>query len=141
MRMDANATSKNKARFLVIGIFLIGFAAGALSMNLYRVAQGGNPAPHPKRVGFNPTEHAIDKMTKHLALDQDQQGKIRAILDEQFGHYKQMRDKAEPEIEQVRRKGREQMRAVLRPDQIPKFEGMCIELDRKREEFREHEKK
>ena len=108
-------------------------------MNLYATAGIKNNG-HMKPPVVKPPDYMLIQMTKQLSLDTDQQEKIKAIITETFDQYKQLRHENEPRVDAIRQKSREKMRAVLKPEQIPQFETMCLGLDKKREEF-EKEKK
>jgi hypothetical protein len=137
--MDGKSTSRTKARLLVLGVFLIGLVAGALAMNLYN--QRTYARPGGRDHNGRPAGNIMKKMTDRLGLNSDQQNQVRAILDDTFDQYRQIREKADPAIGIVRQKSRERIRTVLKPDQLPKFEEMVVEMDRKREEYKEKEKK
>ncbi|HLG18054.1 MAG TPA: hypothetical protein VJH03_26670 [Blastocatellia bacterium] len=120
--MESRATSKTKAGFVVLAIFVIGFAAGGLSMNLY--LRAGGPGPRG-----NPREFILKKMTDELALAPEQREQIGAVLDETFSRYSEIRKEMEPRMTAVRQQGREKIRAILTPQQVPKFEEMLRRQD------------
>ena len=140
--MEGKATSRNKARLLVLSIFAIGFAAGALSMNLYQSQKSSPPNHH----GTRPTSVAIvDKMSDKLNLTRDQHDQVSAILKDTFNQYDIIRQEADPcflqfrpRFDAVRQAGREKIRAVLTDEQRPKFEQMVAEQDAEREREREN---
>jgi len=143
--MENKTSSKTKARMIVLSVFVIGFAAGALSLNLYqRLTSSSHPEPDPRdRTGV-----ILKKMNDRMNLTSDQQNKIREILDSTGRGYKELRQKMqpcvkdfEPQFDAVRQQGREEIRAVLDEHQLPKFEEMVKELDRTRQEDKEREKK
>jgi Spy/CpxP family protein refolding chaperone len=138
--MDSRTSNQTKARLLVLAVFVIGFAAGALSMNLYRSSGGPEKNGHVRTRGGNPPDHIVKKMTDRLNLTQEQQEKIKAILGETFEQYKAIREEIDPKIrprfEAARQQGRERVRAVLTPEQLPKFEEMVQEQDRQRDDER-----
>ena len=137
--MEGRTTSRNKARVMVLTVFVIGAAAGALSMNLYH---GRNSRPRPPR----PTVGAIvDTMKTRLGLTADQSGHIEAILKDTFSQYDEIRKAAEPCLEQtrprfdtVRQASRDKIRAQLSAEQVPEFEKMVRERDAEREKEREN---
>jgi Spy/CpxP family protein refolding chaperone len=138
--MDSRTSNQTKARLLVLAVFVIGFAAGALSMNLYQ-STGGPEKNGPTRTrGGNPPDHIVKKMNERLNLTQEQQESIKTILSETFEQYNAIREEINPKIrprfEAARQQGRDRMRAVLTPEQLPIFEEMVKEQDRQREEER-----
>ena len=131
----ADNVSKNKARMVVLTIFIVGFAAGVLSMNLYERLRS-NKAPENGK----PQDFIIRKMEDRLSLSSDQEGKIRGILNETFEQYGQIRKEMEPRLKEfepkfaeVRAKSRDRMREVLNDKQKPEFEKMLEESDKERE--------
>jgi Spy/CpxP family protein refolding chaperone len=142
--MESNSNSQSKARLIVLSVFVIGFAAGALALNLYQSLNGSNKKD-PRRGG---TEFLIGKMNEEVGLTGDQQEKIRKILDETSEKYKQIRVEIdplvkpfEPRFNTVRQESRDRIRALLTPDQLPKYEEMVQKHDKMREQERERSKK
>ena len=143
--MENKTSSQTKARLIVITVFVIGFAAGALSLNLYqRLTSSSNKEPDPRdRAGLY-----IKKMNDKMNLTSDQQNKIRDILDNTGKRYSEIRQKMQPcvkdfvpQFDAVRQQGRDEIRSVLSENQLPKFQEMVEERDRVRQEEREREKR
>jgi len=142
--MESNRNSQSKARLIVVSVFVIGFAAGALALNLYQSLNGSNKKD-PRRGG---TEFLIGKMNEEVGLTSDQQEKIRKILDETSEKYKQIRVEIdplvkpfEPRFNTVRQESRDRIRALLTSEQLPKYEEMVQKHDKMREQERERSKK
>jgi hypothetical protein len=143
--MENKTSSQTKARLIVITVFVIGFAAGALSLNLYqRLTSSSNKEPDPHdRAGLY-----LKKMNDKMKLTSDQQSKIRDILDNTGKRYSEIRQKIQPcvkdfvpQFDAVRQQGRDEIRTVLSENQLPKFEQMVEEQDRLRQEERDREKR
>lgn len=149
--MDASNPSRKKASLIVLAIFVIGFAAGALSMNLYeRFNSNKNSEKGHGPRGGNPAERVLRDMSDKLSLTPDQQTQIKAILDETFGKYDEIRRQMDedpevkkymPRFDETRSQGREKMRAVLKPEQLPEYEKMVKELDEQRRQRQQREKR
>jgi len=142
--MDSKSSSQSKARLIVVSVFVIGFAAGALALNLYQSLNGSNKKD-PRRGG---TEFLIGKMNEVVGLSSDQQEKIRKILDETSDKYKQIRVEIdplvkpfEPRFNAVRQESRDRIRTLLTAEQLPKYEKMVEEHDKAREQEKERSKK
>lgn len=135
--------SKSKARFIVFSIFAIGFLAGALAMNLYERLMNTNKGPENGK----PQDFIIKKMDQRMNLSTEQHSQIRSILDETFDHFKTLRHEMrtnikelkeyEAKFEEVRQKEREKIREVLSEKQVPEFEKMLQEMEKRREEQRQ----
>jgi hypothetical protein len=141
--MESN-TSQRKARLIVAAVFVIGFAAGALSLNLYQhLTSSKKPDPPRGR-----SEYILEKMKEEVGLTSDQQDRIKKILDETGEKYIEIRKDIdpvmkpfEPRFDAVRQESRARIRALLSEDQLPKFEEMVRKQDETREKERERFKK
>ena len=132
-------TSRNKARVVVLTVFVVGVAAGALSMNLY---QGKGPRA---RGGHGTPVAIVDKMKGRLSLTGEQSETIEGILRDTFKEYDKLREisapcfeQIKPRFEAVRQAGRDKVRATLTEQQLPEFEKMVQEQDAEREREREN---
>jgi hypothetical protein len=83
-------------------------------------------------------------MNDEIGLEADQQEQIRKILDEtreKYGEIRKEMDPAikgfEPRFNAVREESRNRIRALLTPEQLPKYEEMVNKHDRAREQERE----
>ena len=132
--MESNGMNRTKARLVIVAIFAFGFLGGALSMNVYiRNTTSAFEVGPPRHYFFN-------QLTKQCNLTEDQQTKVRAICDDTFNRFHDIGKQVEPQMDQARQDGRERIRAVLTKDQLPKFEELLSEMDKKRQERNEHNK-
>jgi hypothetical protein len=139
MAMTGNI-NKNKARLVVLSIFVIGFAAGALSMNLYERLMNTSKDKHGK-----PQDVILKKIDQRVSLNSDQQARIKEILSETSEQYKQIRNDMDPKLKEfeprfteVRRKSRERIRAELSEGQLAEYEKLLEEEDKRREENKQN---
>jgi Spy/CpxP family protein refolding chaperone len=70
--------------------------------------------------------------TRDLNLTPNQQTQIQAIMNDTRAHYAALHEKLDPEYEQVRHQGRERIRQILTPEQVPKFEELLRQMDERR---------
>jgi hypothetical protein len=126
--MDANQGSR-KAYLLVFVLFILGIALG--SMGTYLVTMRVQAAKPMATLVHDPA-HTMAMYTRDLNLNADQQGQIQAILNGMRAHYAALHEKLDPEYEQVRQQGREQIRQLLTPEQRPKFEDLLRQIDEDR---------
>ncbi|HVF92415.1 MAG TPA: hypothetical protein VNH22_20280 [Blastocatellia bacterium] len=138
--MESRLPRQSKARLIVLAVFVIGFTAGALSMNLYQRSSG--PEAYQSESDDRPQDQIVRRMNQKLGLTSEQQNSISRILDETFDHYNEIRKEMEPRIkdfkprfDEERHKSRDRIRAVLTPEQLPRFEEMVKENDLKREKL------
>ena len=142
--MESRTNSQTKARLLIVAVFVIGFAAGALSLNLYErfaSSRSNNADPHDRATVF------IQRMDEKMGLNNSQKEQIRTILDGTRKKYGDIREEMEPYMKQfeprfdaVRQQSRNDIRAVLNDKQLPEFEKMLEEQDHERERMQQEEK-
>ncbi len=133
----AGERTKTAALALVLAVFVLGVAIGGLGMYLARnKVMGANVQPP---VDHSPTAaraRTVDRMTHELSLTADQQKQLDTILAQTFGQYAAIHDQSAkmtaPLIEQTRNQGRNQIRAILTPEQLPKFEDFLRRIDEER---------
>jgi hypothetical protein len=142
--MESKTNSQTKARFIVVSVFVIGFAAGALALNLYQQLSRSSSRDVP----HNGTEFLLKRMNDKVGLSSDQQEQIKKILDETNDKYRDIRKDLEPRIKDfeprfnaVRQESRDRIRALLSPEQLPKYEQMVQDHDKMREQEKERSKK
>ena len=122
--------ASRKAAIWVVVVFLLGVIAGAMFGYGYAhrsVAAAGAPAPEPER-----RAKRVEQLTGELGLTPDQAKQLDAILLEWHGGAKAIHEQADLQLEQLRKKGRDEIRAILAPEQKPKFEEFLRKLDEAR---------
>lgn len=131
--MTLGPNNKWKARALVLGVFLLGCAIGALTMNLYRVSvqSGRFLTPSPPRHTTAREKH-LDFLTRELGLSEDQARQVGQILDETRQEFIQLRNEMRPRFDAIRDRSRERIRALLTPEQQAKYAELMKRLDEER---------
>ena len=122
-----------RARLTVLGVFALGVALGALVMDLYQQSVRGRSSWEPPSRRESAREWHLRYLTKELGLTPEQTEQVRRILDETRQEFLQLRNEMRPRFEEIRRRSRERLRAVLTPEQQAKFEELM-----RREEQRRH---
>ena len=74
----------------------------------------------------------VAELTQELSLTPQQAQQVDGILKQIHSQIKDVRDNTDAQLEQLRQKGRGQMRAILTPEQMPKFEEFLKRLDEER---------
>lgn len=115
-----------KAAFLVVVVFVFGLALGGLSMHLAADRFGVGHAP--KKDG----SRTVDELTTQLNLSPEQREQLRAVLAETRGKYQAIYEQYRPQMELARQQGRQNIRAILTPEQLPKFEAWLARIDESR---------
>jgi Spy/CpxP family protein refolding chaperone len=119
-----------KAALWVGVVFLLGAALGGVvgySYEHHLVSAASAPLPEPVR-----RAHRVEELRQALSLTSTQSQQVDAILLERHTEVKTIHDQTDAQIDQVRQKGRDQIRAILTPEQKPKFEDFLRDLDEKR---------
>ncbi len=122
--------ASRKAAIWVVVVFLLGVAAGGMLGYSYAhrsVAAASAPPPEPER-----RARRVEQLTHELGLSNDQAKQLDAILLKWHGQVKAIHDQSDAQMEQLRQKGRDEVRAILTPEQKPKFEEFLAKLDAER---------
>jgi periplasmic protein CpxP/Spy len=129
-------SATRKAAVWVGIVFLLGLAVGGMAGYGYArwsVLAARAPVPEPVR-----RAQRVEQLTKDLSLTPDQAKQLDQILMERHAEVKGVRDQSEAQAEKVRQKGRDQIRAILTPEQKPKFEEFLRQLDEERKRYAPH---
>ncbi len=113
--MEYITKTKWKVRVAAAVIFLLGFAAGMLSLNAYRAWARQNA---PTR------EDRIERMAKELQLSAEQKTKVKQIFDDTREQLRGLRKESEPKVAEIRKQAYERIQQTLSPDQWQKFQQL-----------------
>lgn len=119
-----------KAAVWVAIVFLLGVAVGGIAGYSYErrsVSEASTPQPEPQR-----RANRVAQLTGMLGLTSEQAKQLDGILQQWHGQVKAIHDQSDAQIEQLRQKGRDEIRAILTPEQKPKFEEFLQKLDAER---------
>ena len=119
-----------KAALWVGVVFLLGAALGGMIGYAFTVhAKNGAP---PQMTDMEKRAHKVQRLTQELSLSADQQKQLDVIIASVQVQYKAIHQSTDPQINEARQKGREQIRAILTPEQKPKFEDFLKRIDEER---------
>ncbi|MFZ0821249.1 MAG: hypothetical protein WAM91_14365 [Candidatus Acidiferrales bacterium] len=127
--------TKTAAVGLVLAVFILGAALGALGMywaGRSVMAGTGGRRQGPPQTAAQRNEHVVDTYSRDLGLTADQQKQLLSILEQTGAKYKSVHDQMAPQMEAIRKEGRDQIRAILTPEQLPKFEEKLRQMDEDR---------
>lgn len=119
-----------KAAIWVVIVFLLGAVGGGMlgyGFAHHSVSAANAPLPEPER-----RAKRVAEWTQDFGLSSEQARQLDAILLELHGESKAIHDQSDAQMEKLRQKGREQIRAVLTPEQRPKFEEWLAKRDAER---------
>jgi Spy/CpxP family protein refolding chaperone len=124
--------ARRKAAVWVAIVFLLGAALGGMIGYGYAhrsVAAANAPLLEPAR-----RAQRVEQMTQELGLTSDQAKQLDAILMQWHADVKTIHEQSDAQIEQLRQKKRNEIRAILTPEQKPKFEEFLTKLDAERKQ-------
>jgi Spy/CpxP family protein refolding chaperone len=122
--------SHPRATLLVIAVFLLGIGLGVVGS--YGVMKKTFAA---SRWGQNDAQKRaqwVEHLTKEVGMTPDQRKQLDKILTQLQERYKAIHEQQAPQIDQARQDARNQIRAILTPDQIPKLNDFFRRLDEER---------
>ena len=118
-----NTTTKNRWQVRVAAaiIFVLGFTAGILALNVYRgVARVIGPRDR------------MEQLSERLQLNSDQKTKVKQILGDTRDQLRSLRQESEPRVNEIRRQADERMQQVLNEQQWKQFQTMRDEWRQRR---------
>jgi Spy/CpxP family protein refolding chaperone len=123
-------SASRKAVFWVFGVFLLGLAIGGLGG--YALTRHYAAAAAPGRTEADRRAHMLERMHAELNLTQAQQARVDEILKELQAKYRAIHEQTAPQTDAARQQARDAIRAMLTPEQKPKFEDFLRRLDEER---------
>ena len=117
--MDNATKNRWQVRIAAVIIFVLGFTAGILALNVYRgLARGGQG-------------NRIDDLSERLQLTADQKTKVQEIFSDTREQLRAARQEMEPRMAEIRRQADGRLQTVLTPEQWEKFQRMREERQRR----------
>jgi Spy/CpxP family protein refolding chaperone len=112
---------KLKVRISVVLFIVAGFFAGVMAEK-YLLAKA-NDKPVPPRV------EVMDFYSTRLNMTPEQKAEMGRILDQTSGQYDELRKSMKPKFDEVRNGARQRIRAILTPEQQPKYDELVQQRD------------
>ena len=117
--MDNVAKNRWQVRIAAVIIFVLGFTAGILALNVYRgLARGGQ-------------SNRMDELAERLQLSADQKTKVQEIFSDTREQLRATRKEMEPRMAEIRRQADGRLQTVLTPEQWEKFQRIRDERQRR----------
>jgi len=113
--------TKNRwqVRVAALIIFVLGFTAGILALNVYRGWGRGGPG------------NRMDELSERLKLTADQKTKVQEIFNDTREQLRSVRQETEPRMDEIRRQADGRLQTVLTPDQWQQFQRLREERGRR----------
>jgi hypothetical protein len=120
-----------KIKLTLLGIFLLGIFVGVVGDRVMQLVYRGAGAGHAEGRDQGPNR-AIDMLTERLKLRPDQVQKIDGILDQAGQEYMKVRTQIRPQFDEIRNRQRNQIQAILDPQQQEAYALLIKESEQRR---------
>jgi|SRR5580700_1997319 hypothetical protein len=120
-----NSSLQRKAGVMVAAVFLLGAVFGGVGIHYWEVrANGGHTIS-----GYPKHAEILKQLTVQVGLSDDQEKQVAAIVDDIRSKMHELSQQQKPQSDAIRADGRKRIRALLTPEQQPKYEKFLQELD------------
>jgi Spy/CpxP family protein refolding chaperone len=116
--MEKIRSRKWQVRIAAILIFVLGFSAGALGLNVYQRWRSGAQARRQE----------YTQMIDRLQLNGDQKTQVQQIFTDARAQLQALRKDADPRVADIRQQTDERLQKVLTPEQWKQFQQMRDEM-------------
>jgi len=129
--MTESSTTRKAALWVglvfLLGVALGGFGGYIFAHQKYTVTNAGAPPSDAVR-----RAQKVRELTSLANLTPEQSRQVDAVIADVQSQMKSIRKTLDPQLSEVRQKGRERIRAILSAEQRPKFEAFIQKLDEER---------
>jgi Spy/CpxP family protein refolding chaperone len=120
--MDNASKNRWQVRGAALIIFVLGFAAGILALNVYRGFAARRSPPRDR----------FEQMAEKLQLTDDQKTKVQQIFADTREQLRAVRRDSEPKVNEIRSQADSRLQTVLTPEQWQKFQSVRDEWRHRR---------
>ena len=118
--MNNEIRNRWQVRVAAVIIFVLGFTAGILALNVYRgVLRGDGPG------------NRFENLAERLNLTADQKTKVQEIFSDTREQLRAVRQETEPRMAEIRRQADGRLQTVLTPEQWQQFQKLRDERGRR----------
>jgi hypothetical protein len=135
---------KWSALISLVLVFLSGILVGAVANRLYMVntvSSNGPGGPPPRRDPEEIKRHIVAETRDKVRLDDQQVARLNQIYDDERAKFGHLRQKWNTEGRDLRTATADQIRAILRPDQVQLFDQLQADREAARKRRMQNEKK
>jgi hypothetical protein len=122
-------SAKRKAALWVALVFILGAALGGVIGYVFTYRSYASQVPLSDQAKRH---QRVAELTDQLHLTPDQAQQLDTIISGMQLEIRAIRKQVDPQIEEARQRGRNQIRAILKADQKPGFEDFLRRLDEER---------
>ncbi len=119
--MNITTKSRWQVRVAAVVIFLLGFTAGILALNVYR-GLARSAAPRDR----------FEQLSERLNLSADQKTKVQQIFGESREQLRALRKESEPRVTDIRKQADEKLQQILNAEQWKQFQSIRDEMRQRR---------
>lgn len=133
-----NTRTRREAAVLVFIVFVLGLLVGGVGNHFWGQSVWGSRSDRPAHMGPPSRAKVIDDFTRELQLTPDQQTQLGTIIDQTRAEWAAQHEANRQKDETIRQQAHAQIRAILTPEQAPKFDAFMqrLEEQRKRDQAR-----
>jgi len=119
--MNNIARNRWQVRLAAAIIFVLGFTAGILALNVYRGLARGDGG-----------RDRFDQLGERLNLNADQKTKVQQIFSDTREQLRALRQESEPRVLEIRKQADDRLQQVLTPEQWQQFQKMRSDMRERR---------
>ena len=124
------STVRQKATLWLAIVFVLGAAlGGVLGYAFAHRTYASAPVPNSAEAR---RAQKREQLTREVGLSAEQQQQVVTILDAAQVEYKSVHAVMDPQMDAIRQKSRDKIRALMTPEQKPKLEEFLRKLDEER---------
>ncbi len=122
--------TRKKAGLWLVLVFVLGSAVGGVfGYSFAHHVRADTTRVSPQLTEPERRAKRVMEMTKELGLNEEQRQKVDEIVHKTHDDMKAVRDKSDVDIDALRLRARDEIRAILAEEQKPKFEEMVQRMD------------
>lgn len=126
--MENIVRNKWQVRLVVVVVFVLGFAAGMLALNVYRGWARGTRGQGDR----------YEQLATRLQLNAEQKTKVEQIFSDTRQQLHALRKESEPRVKEIRQQTDKRLQEVLTAEQWQRFQQWQSEMRGRRGRGREH---
>lgn len=127
-----NTRTRREAAVLVFVVFVLGLLVGGVGNHFWGQTVWGSRQDHPQRNVRPSRAKVVDDFTRELQLTPDQQNQLGTIIDKTRAEFGAQHEANRQKEEAIRQQAHAQIRAILTPEQAPKFDAFMQRLQEQR---------
>jgi hypothetical protein len=127
--METNK-ARREAAILFVLVFLLGVVFGGAGFHLWNKRVSGES---PSSSNARPTRRELVRnFSREVHLTQEQEVQLSAIMDDTRAKWQALYAPLDAQREAIRMQGRDRIRAMLTPEQLPRYEDFMRRADEQR---------